>query len=107
VKFLKEERQFSFNQIAKILDRDNRTIWSSYHNAAKKKKARFTVKKARMLVPLDVFSNRNIGMLETLSAYLKEKRGMNFHQIGLCLNRNERTIWASYNSARKKRQKNA
>jgi hypothetical protein len=104
VKFLKEERNFSFNQIAKLLQRDNRTIWASYHNALKKKSKRFVVKKDGILVPIETFSKRELGMLESLSVYLKEKRSMNFHEIGVALKRNERTIWTSYHQGKKKRR---
>ena len=102
VKFLKEERNMGFKQISKLLNRNNKTIWSSYHNAVKKKAKRFAMKKARILVPLDIFSDRRLGLLESLSYYLKEKRHINFHNIGAALNRDERTIWTSYRAAKKK-----
>lgn len=52
-------------------------------------------------VPLSVFSY-NLGPLESVVKYLKENKEMNFHSIGILLNRDERTIWKSYSEAKKK-----
>ncbi|MBN1156874.1 hypothetical protein JXA85_04605 [Candidatus Woesearchaeota archaeon] len=102
VKFLREERGMSLNQIAKMLLRDNRTIWSSYNNSLKKKKTRFGLKKTRIAIPTEIFRDRSTGLLESLSIYLRDRRRMSFHQIGVALNRDERTIWTSYNKGKKK-----
>ena len=40
--------------------------------------------------------------LESIVRYLKEEQKLNFHKIGILLNRNERNIWHTYNSSRKK-----
>jgi len=101
VKFLRVERGMSFNQIAKLLNRDNRTIWSSYHNAIGKSRKRFSPK-TKIPVPLDIFSDRKLGLLEALCVYLKDQKNMTYHDIGTALKRNERTIWTSYKHARRK-----
>ena len=36
VKYLKEEKAFSFHEISLILNRDERNIWTVYKNALKK-----------------------------------------------------------------------
>jgi len=36
--YLKDEKKLGFNEIAKMLKRDNRTIWTTYHQAKKKLK---------------------------------------------------------------------
>jgi len=36
--YLKDEKKLGFNDIAKLLKRDNRTIWTTYHQAKKKLK---------------------------------------------------------------------
>ena len=38
VEYLKEHEQLSFHQIAKLLNRDDRTIWTVYRRAKQKRK---------------------------------------------------------------------
>jgi len=52
-------------------------------------------------VPLSVFSNRKLGILEAVVKYLKEN-GLTYHEIAVMLDRDDRTIWATYNKAIKK-----
>ena len=56
------------------------------------------------LLPVSIFNNEELGCLETIVKYLKEELGLKFHEIALLLNRNDRTIWATYNIACKKRK---
>ncbi len=37
VKFLKDNKQMNYNEIAKLLDRDNRVIWAVYNRGGKKR----------------------------------------------------------------------
>jgi hypothetical protein len=53
-------------------------------------------------VPLRLFSNRSLGVLEVLVKYLKENRSLSYSDIASMLNRNDRTIWATYRKAAKK-----
>ena len=55
-----------------------------------------------IFIPTSIFRNRELGTLEVVVKYLKEKLNMNYHNIGILLNRNERTIWTAYNRAKKK-----
>ena len=56
------------------------------------------------LLPISIFNNKELGSLETVVKYLKEELGLRFHEIALMLNRNDRTIWATYKIACKKRK---
>jgi hypothetical protein len=56
-------------------------------------------------VPIDLFSQRDVGLLESLVEYLKEHRNMTYHEMAVLLNRNDRTIWTAYNQVKKKRGK--
>lgn len=40
---------------------------------------------------------------EALVVFLKDKKGMNYHDIGLLLNRDERNIWTVYSRGKKKK----
>lgn len=56
-------------------------------------------------IPSIIFRDRNLKVLEVLVEFLKEVKGLNYHDIGLLLNRDERTIWTVYSRAKKKRAK--
>jgi hypothetical protein len=53
-------------------------------------------------IPLSIFSNRKLGVLEALVKYMKENMGMGYAQISKVLKRDNRTIWATYDNALKK-----
>lgn len=52
-------------------------------------------------LPLSIFNNK-LGMLESASLYLKDKKGLSFKQIAAILKRDYKTIWTSYNKAKSK-----
>ena len=98
-----------------MLSRDETTIWTSYSNSMKKsdkvivdldmKDISFEdlkVKKGELIVPLSLFSERRLSILETLCMYLRENFLLSYHNIGLLLERNDRTIWTVVNRATKK-----
>ncbi len=126
----------TYSEIAKLLKRDDRTIWTSIHRAKKKreqaKKADRTEEKnpfrgkqekekqrkethenerqgeegQEKQIPLHIFHNRELAPLEGISKYLKEVANLSYHEIAVLLNRNDRTIWTCYNRAKKKLLKN-
>ena len=53
-------------------------------------------------IPIEVIQNRSLSLLESIVRFLKEKERMNFHDIGLLLNRDERNIWTVYSRAKEK-----
>jgi len=54
-------------------------------------------------IPIAVFRNRTYSSLEVLVVYLKDKKALSFREIGLLLQRNERTIWTCYYRSQKKK----
>jgi hypothetical protein len=56
-----------------------------------------------VLIPSSVFKDRSLKVLEVLVEFLKEKKNLTYHEIGVLLNRDERTIWTVYSRAKKKR----
>ena len=99
-KFLREEHNMRYSEIAMLLNRDNRVIWRTYHNAKKKFKDRLIADKKSVCIPVEVFSNRKLGLLENITKYLKEEIGLSNKEIAGILNRDNRTIWMSYNRAK-------
>lgn len=102
VKFLKENKELSFSRIASLLNRDQRTIWTTYSKARVKKKEKCIEKYSEYYIPFEIFRDRNLGVLENICLYLKDVYKFSFHQIAILLRRDDRTIWTSYNKAREK-----
>ena len=55
-------------------------------------------------VPLSIFKDRSLSVLETLVFYLKN-RGLSLKEISTLINRDQRTIWTVFNRAKKKKGK--
>jgi hypothetical protein len=53
-------------------------------------------------LPINIFQNRKLGMLEAAVVYLKEELSLSNNKIANMLNRDNRTIWATYSKAKKK-----
>ncbi|HII72151.1 TPA: hypothetical protein HA265_05335 [Candidatus Woesearchaeota archaeon] len=123
--YLKEHRGLTYHEIAELLKRDDRTIWTCCNRAKKKregkkpgktaglaKKAKTTKadtvpekeKTEQQEIPIDIFHNRELAPLEGISKYLKENADKSFHEIAVLLNRDDRTIWTCYNRALKKQR---
>jgi Sigma-70, region 4 len=55
-------------------------------------------------IPSFIFQDRSVAALEAVVVYLKETNGMTYAQIADLLNRDDRTIWTTYQRATKKRE---
>ena len=55
-------------------------------------------------VPLGIFKDRSLTVLEALVHYLKDS-GFTFKEISLLINRDQRTIWTVYSRAKGKKGK--
>jgi len=58
-----------------------------------------------IVAPVSIFNVKLMGPSEALVKYLKEMRGMKLSQIANLLNRDDRTIWLTYNHASLKKEK--
>ena len=65
VKYLKEEKNFSFSVISKIIKRNERNVWHIYDNARKKYTERLKIDNLH-LIPLHIFSNEKLSALDVL-----------------------------------------
>ena len=102
-KYMKENMDLKYSEIAKLLQRDNRIIWTTYNRYKKRKP--FSIDKSSLNIPVSVFTNKKLGPLESLTKYLKEDLNLSFREISSLINRDNRTAWASYNNALKKLKK--
>jgi hypothetical protein len=103
-KYLKEGNVLRYCQIAELLNRNDRTIWDAYNNAKQKSNEDFSKIESDIKIPLQIFNNRSLSILEALTAYLKEDLNMRYCQIASLLNKDQRTIWTAYNRCIKKRK---
>jgi hypothetical protein len=103
-KYLKENSRLRYCEIAKLINRDDRTIWDAYQNARRKSNEDFSNEASKIQIPIEIFNSRPLSILETLTVYLKEELNLRYCQIASLLNKNDRTIWTVYNRATKKKK---
>ena len=102
VKYLKDAQKIRFAKIAKLLNRSSKTIWATYHNAAKKMPSPFGLVSTEILIPVSVFADRKFSTLESLVGFIKDLDYSN-HEVALMLHLDDRTIWTVYDRVKKKR----
>ncbi|MBD3203366.1 hypothetical protein GF327_03670 [Candidatus Woesearchaeota archaeon] len=105
VKFLKENKDMSYHEIAQELNRDDRTIWSTYSNSKKKFLKKLVIKDSEISIPLDIFKRRNYSVLENIVLFLKEKKTLSYNKIADLLCKHYQTIWTTYKRALNKNEK--
>jgi hypothetical protein len=103
VKYLKEETKKTYHQIAIILNRDDRTIWSTYNNSMKKHKTRLSSGDRKVIIPYSIFAGRENSILESLIIHLKDKLNYSFNEIALLLSKDYQTIYTTYKRGRAKK----
>ncbi|MEM3374004.1 MAG: hypothetical protein QXE31_02165 [Candidatus Woesearchaeota archaeon] len=101
VKYLKENLNMSYHQIAVLLNRDDRTVWTTYNKSLKKQKSSFNLGSQNMQfnninIPLSIFSNRKKSVLENLVIYLKDNLRFSFKEISELLLKDYQTIYTTY-----------
>ena len=101
VKYLKEFSKLNFKEISSLLNRDQRTIWTTYNNI-KKKKIKLNIK-SEVFIPIEVFSDRKLSILENLVSYLIKDYSL--LEISRLIKRNYQTIWTCYTRAKRKNEK--
>jgi hypothetical protein len=101
VKYLKEEKELNYEKIALFLFRKPGPIGVTYRNAKKKHQEKFSLD-FKYSLPVNVFSNAKLSVLENITFYLKNHYDLTFHKISVLLQRDDRTIWTVYNKAIKK-----
>jgi len=91
----------NYGEIAKELQRDERTIWTAYKKAKEKQPEPITIKETEIYLPLSMINNNKFTILESIILYLKEK-GMKYSKIADLLSRDQRNVWTIYSRVRKK-----
>jgi len=91
-KYLKENKSLSFHEIAVLINRDDRSIWTSYNRAIGKMKGSFVPNENEVLLPVSIFTDRKKSILENVVYFLKEKHSYSNSHIANILNKNHSSI---------------
>ena len=75
---------------------------SAKHNLSPQELASIAQDEKNITIPMSIYSDKRLSMLEATVKYLKEELSLRFSAIGKILNRNERTIWVTYSNAKRK-----
>lgn len=105
VKYLKENLNLDNKEMADLLNRDYKTICSTYSKAVEEMPEKFKVEESYIFIPVSIFANRKFSVLENLVSYLKEAHGLKYKEIAKLLNLHYKTITTVANRASKKREK--
>jgi len=105
VAYLKENKGLRFSEIASMLNRDNRIIWRTYHQAKDKGKISLDDVKNELFIPVSIFKNRKLSVLENLAIFAKEELSISVKSLSLLINKSQSTVWTAYSRAQKKRAK--
>lgn len=104
-KYLHEVNGLRYCEIAKLLARDDRTVWDAYNSAQEKSNSEFIDEETQYFIPVSIFQNRVFSVLESLTIYLKENCGLRYCKIATLLGKDQRTVWTVYQRVLKKRKK--
>ena len=96
--FLKDHGGMRFVDIAKLIKRDQKTIWASYTKT--KKKVRKLDTSSKLLIPAEIFANRKNSIMENLSLYLVRVHHLRLIEIAHQINRSNKTVWCFYHRAK-------
>jgi len=102
-KFLKENQGLNFHEIGGLLNRDERGIWGSYNRAAKKMPSIFSISQCPISIPVSVFKDRSLSILENVAYYLSHELKMKTKDISKLLNKKQPVIYTTLQRALKKK----
>lgn len=102
IKFLKENKDYSFSRISKIINRNPRTIWTEYeHVKSTERFSKRDISSETIYIGTVNLAKRRLAPLEAISMELKLADFSN-KEISLLLNKSQKTIWTVINRAEKK-----
>jgi len=100
VKYLKEDKQYSNNKIALLLGRSSQNIWITYNNSKKKHVQRLKIRVSRNDIPISIFENKQLSILESIVVNLKQS--YSDKEIADILKRDKKTIATINHRVKKK-----
>ncbi|MBI4440734.1 response regulator transcription factor [Candidatus Woesearchaeota archaeon] len=101
-KYLRENCRLSNKEIAKRLNRSEKTTWQAYQSSREKFPAPYNIPPTQYTIPISDIQSRQLSVLETIVKHLKETFKLSYHTIATLLMRDDRTIWTVYHRAQQK-----
>jgi len=102
VKYLRENKKQSYDEIGRLLNRNPRTLTNTYHNARRKKPQTFATQTEFETQRLSyTIFQQPLSILESVAYHLHTQHFTNA-QIARTLNLNQRTIWTLLKRASQK-----
>jgi hypothetical protein len=103
-RYLIEKCGIQITEVAKLLNRDYQTIWTEYRISREKQPEMLAVPAGKYLFPISILAERNLSVLESIVAFMKEQLGLKLSEIASELHRDQRNIWTVYKRANEKRK---
>ncbi|MFH0978176.1 MAG: hypothetical protein V1837_02630 [Candidatus Woesearchaeota archaeon] len=103
VKYLRESENVSLPEIALLLARDVSAVSQLYSQAKHLTPEPFQIVDDEICVPIAVFKDRNLSILEHLAEFLKDTIKLRYSEIARLLDRDQRTVWTAYVRGKDKR----
>ncbi|MBT3538496.1 hypothetical protein HN698_00160 [Candidatus Woesearchaeota archaeon] len=94
-RYLKDYSGLTYRQIAHLINRDERGIWTTYQRSLKKLEGELPINK-EILLPIDIFKVRNLSVLEALVKYLVDSYGYTAYKVAKLLNKNPSALTTVY-----------
>lgn len=99
-KFLKENHDLGYHEIAEMIGRNESSVWANYRRAVKKMPWPLEAREG-IAVPASIFNSEK-SILEALVSYLKGARKMRNRKIAQLLNKSQSNIWTAGSRAKSK-----
>ncbi|HIH42246.1 TPA: hypothetical protein HA246_01240 [Candidatus Woesearchaeota archaeon] len=101
-KYLHENIQLDFNEIAILLNRNVKTVWQAYDFAKKKMPEKLAAENTKYFFPVNVIAKRELSVLENIVLFLKKEYSLKLVKIAELLQRDVKTIWTINKRAERK-----
>lgn len=101
-KFLKENEEYSYQQIAQATKRNQKSVWATYQRAKKKNGQKIDPGEEKHYLPLMIFGNRTYSYLESVVFYLNTVYNLTNPKIAKLLQKNPSSIAVLMKRARDK-----
>ena len=102
-KYCLENLSITATATAKLTKRSTVTIWKAYSSSKRKLPDKFSDNHSGYWLPLSAIADRRFSVLESVVKFLKEDLKLRYCEIARLLHRNDRTVWATYQNAKKKK----
>ncbi len=94
------EQGLSTKEIAKKLNRSYKTIYQSLKERTKNRLKEPEDKnnlQNNIFIPINLFKNRNLSIMEIVISHLHKEKGLKFSEISRMINKDPRTVWTTWN----------